>query len=508
MTQVLPVILCGGSGTRLWPLSRSGFPKQFLVLSGDDSKKSLFQQAIERIYTIDDVQLKVGNALIVTNEEHRFLALDQLRELKNHSKGESKSIEATLLLEPIGRNTAPALTLAALYAQDYAVGTKSDPILVVTPADQTIQNGNAFTKALHQAVNIASEGAIAILGITPNTPETGYGYIKATRTQSGEGEKGKREFTVERFIEKPDVQTAKQYLEEGGYFWNGGMFVLKASVWLAALKEFRPDILMATEKAWQSKLQDNSGDALFVRPNKELFSAIPSESIDYAVIERCPTSTESIQFPIKMVELDAGWNDLGSWDAVWHVGKQDHEGNVTSGDVLLTNSKNTLVHAGSRLVSAAGVENLIIVETADAVLVADRSHSQDVKHIVGQLEAQKREEKNLHRKVARPWGWYDSVDEGERFKVKRIQVKPGASLSLQMHHHRAEHWIVVKGTAEITNGDKVLVLTENQSTYIPQGQTHRLANPGDTPLEIIEVQSGSYLGEDDIVRFEDTYGRS
>jgi mannose-1-phosphate guanylyltransferase/mannose-6-phosphate isomerase len=492
-SQVFPVILCGGSGTRLWPLSRSCFPKQFLVLSGDDSQKSLFQQAIERIHAIANADIKLGSTLIVTNEEHRFLALDQLRELNN--------ISATLLLESTGRNTAPALTLAALYAQEQAIGTNGDPILVVTPADQTIENGTAFTEALQQAVHIANEGSIAILGITPTAPETGYGYIKTIRNEAG---KNAGEFTVERFVEKPDAAAAKKYLEEGGYFWNGGMFVLKASVWLAALKEFRPDILLATEKAWQAKVQDTSGDAVFVRPGKELFNTIPSESIDYAVIEKCPGS----KLPMKMVELDAGWNDLGAWDAVWQVGKQDQDGNVKSGDTLLTNSKNSLVHASSRLVSVVGVENLIIVETADAVLVADRANSQDVKSIVQALEAQKREEKNLHRKVARPWGWYDSVDEGERFKVKRIQVKPGASLSLQMHHHRAEHWIVVKGTAEITNGDKVLLLTENQSTYIPQGQTHRLANPGKTPLEIIEVQSGSYLGEDDIVRFEDTYGRS
>jgi len=496
MTQLLPVILCGGSGTRLWPLSRSGFPKQYLVLSGDGSQQTLFQQAIERIHSVASAQVKIGSTLIVTNEEHRFLALDQLRELKN----ELKNFEATLLLEPSGRNTAPALTLAALYAQEHAVGTNGDPILVVTPADQTIKNGPAFTKALQQAVGIANDGAIAILGITPSAPETGYGYIKVQDAQAGSN----GEFIVERFVEKPDAATAKKYLEEGSYFWNGGMFVLKASVWLAALKEFRPDILTATQKAWQVKQKDGSGDAVFLRPGKELFNTIPSESIDYAVIEKCPGS----HYPIKMVELDAGWNDLGAWDAVWQVGKQDEEGNVTSGDILLTNSKNSLVHASSRLVSVVGVENLVIVETADAVLVADRKNSQDVKHIVNQLEEQNREEKNLHRKVARPWGWYDSVDEGERFKVKRIQVKPGASLSLQMHHHRAEHWIVVKGTAEITNGDKVLLLNENQSTYIPQGQTHRLANPGKTPLEIIEVQSGSYLGEDDIVRFEDTYGRS
>ena len=480
MTTVLPVILCGGSGTRLWPLSRSGFPKQFLVLSGDGSQKSLFQQAIERIQTIATPQIELGKTVIVTNEEHRFLALDQLRELKN--------VQASLLLEPSGRNTAPALTLAALYAQEFG-----DPILVVTPADQTVKEGAVFTKALQEAVEIAKEGAIAILGITPSAPETGYGYIK----RGGQ-------LTVERFVEKPDVQTAKQYLEEGGYFWNGGMFVLKASVWLAALKEFRPDILAATEKSYQAKTQDDAGDALFLRPDKESFNAIPSESIDYAVIEKCPGS----RYGIKMVELDAGWSDLGAWDAVWQVGKQDLAGNVTSGDTLISNSKNSLVHASSRLVSAVGVENLIIVETADAVLVADRANSQDVKHIVNQLESQKREEKSLHRKVVRPWGWYDSVDEGERFKVKRIQVKPGASLSLQMHHHRAEHWIVVKGVAEITNGDQVIILSENQSTYIPQGQVHRLSNPGVAPLEIIEVQSGSYLGEDDIVRFEDTYGRS
>lgn len=493
-SEIIPVILCGGSGTRLWPLSRSGFPKQFLVLSDDGSNQSLFQQAINRIHSVGNQQISLGQALIVTNEEHRFLALDQLREIKSHGN----AIPATLLLEPSGRNTAPALTLAALYAQDLGGGA-GDPILVVTPADQTVTNPVAFTSVLAEAIEIAQAGAIAILGIAPTAPETGYGYIKVQDAASKQGH------AVERFVEKPNEAIAKQYLAEGGYFWNGGMFVLKASVWLAALKEFRPDIFGATQTAWLAKTEDHSGDATFIRPDKTMFNAIPSESIDYAVIEKCPGNPK---FPIKMVELDAGWNDLGAWDAVWQVGKQDQAGNVTSGDTLLTNSKNSLIHASSRLVSAVGVENLIIVETADAVLVADRKNSQDVKNIVTQLEVQQREEKNLHRKVSRPWGWYDSVDEGERFKVKRIQVKPGASLSLQMHHHRAEHWIVVKGTAEITNGDKVLILTENQSTYIPQGQTHRLANPGKTPLEIIEVQSGGYLGEDDIVRFEDTYGRN
>jgi mannose-1-phosphate guanylyltransferase/mannose-6-phosphate isomerase len=485
MAQVLPVILCGGSGTRLWPLSRSGFPKQFLVLSGDGSNQSLFQQAVNRIHAIATQEILLGKTLIVTNEEHRFLALDQLRELKG--------VDATLLLEPVGRNTGAALTLAALYAQDQG----DDPILVVAPADQTVTDLGAFTSALSQAVAIAQENAIAILGITPSAPETGYGYIKAKEIHDDQ-------FVVDRFVEKPDAQTAKKYLEEGGYFWNGGMFVLKASVWLSSLKTFRPDILEATQKSWAHKEVDTSAAAPFIRPNKVFFEKIPSESIDYAVIEKCPSS----KFPIKMVELNAGWNDLGAWDAVWQVGKPDSHGNVISGDALLANTRNSLVHANDRLVSVVGVENLIVIETADAVLVADRKSSQEVKQIVSQLESQKRAEKNLHRKVLRPWGWYDSVDEGDRFKVKRIQVKPGASLSLQMHHHRAEHWIVVKGIAQITNGDQVITLVENQSAYIPQGQKHRLANPGQDPLEIIEVQSGSYLGEDDIVRFEDTYGRN
>jgi mannose-1-phosphate guanylyltransferase/mannose-6-phosphate isomerase len=494
MALVVPVILCGGSGTRLWPLSRSSFPKQFLVLSEGDANQSLFQMAVERANSIADSDTQLGKTIVVTNEEHRFLALDQLRELK--------TISADLLLEPSGRNTAPALTLAALYAQEQGMKQGTDPILVVTPADQTIQDSAAFTKALKQSVQIAQFGEIAILGITASAPETGYGYIK-TEINDVHSDSSSGEYVVERFVEKPSASIAQAYLEAGGYFWNGGMFVLKASVWLAAIREYRPDILEATQIAWKTKSIDHSTGANFIRPEKEAFNSIPSESVDYAVIEKCPGS----HYPIKMVELNAGWNDLGAWDAVWQVGKQDQDGNVTKGDILMSNSKNSLVHASSRLVSAVGVEDLVIVETADAVLVTTRSKSQDVKHLVGQLEQRQREEKHLHRKVARPWGWYDSVDEGERFKVKRIQVKPGASLSLQMHHHRAEHWIVVKGTAEITNGDQILTLTENQSTYIPQGQTHRLANPGTEPLEIIEVQSGSYLGEDDIVRFEDVYGR-
>lgn len=340
---------------------------------------------------------------------------------------------------------------------------------------------------------------IAILGITPTAPETGYGYIKRNENRGSHGE-----FSVEKFVEKPDSKTALAYLADGSYLWNSGMFVMRASTWLAALKEFRPDILSTTQTAWKAKSTDQSGGCTFIRPDKEIFKSIPSESIDYAVIEKCPDS----QFAVKMVELDAGWNDLGAWDAVWQIGKKDELGNVVYGDTILTNTRNSFIHSSGRLVSAVGVNDLIVVETADAILVADRKNSQDVKHIVAELDAQQREEKNLHRKVIRPWGWYDSVDEGDHFKVKRIQVKPGASLSLQMHHHRAEHWIVVKGIAEITNGDQVITLTENQSTYIPQGQTHRLANLGKDSLEIIEVQSGAYLGEDDIVRFEDKYGRN
>ena len=479
MINVTPVILCGGSGTRLWPLSRTGFPKQFLCLTG---KESLFQQAALRLANLGSADIKVASPIIVTGEDHRFLASEQLREI---------GVElGCALLEPVGRNTAPALTLAALAAMEGG----SDPVLVVTPADQTVVKADAFTSAMQQAVTEAANGTIVILGVAPDKPETGYGYIQINQAEANTSAK-----TVRRFVEKPDANTAQAYLAEGGYYWNAGMFVLKASVWLKALEEFRPDILQATQAAWDKRSADNK----FVRPGKAEFGVIPSESVDYAAMEHCPGSN----FPIKMVPLDAGWNDLGAWDAVWNVLPKDDNGNAHLGDVLTTDSKNTLVHATSRLVSLVSVENLIVVETPDAVLVADKSRSQDVKHIVTQLQNTKREEHTLHRKVHRPWGWYDSIDEGGRFKVKRIQVKPGASLSLQKHHHRAEHWIVVTGTAEITNGDKVLALTENQSTYIPLGEVHRLANPGTIPLEIIEVQSGSYLGEDDIVRFEDRYGR-
>jgi mannose-1-phosphate guanylyltransferase / mannose-6-phosphate isomerase len=338
------------------------------------------------------------------------------------------------------------------------------------------------------------------LGVTPNKPETGYGYIRVAHHCEERGDTKIQPLTVQAFIEKPDLQTAQQYLSEGNYYWNAGIFVLKASVWLAAIEQFAPDILQATRNAWNARKTDD----LFVRPDKALFEVVPSESVDCAVMEQCPGS----EFSVQMVPLNAGWSDLGAWDAVWQVQSKDAQGNAHVGDVLQVDSHNTLVHATSRLVALVGVNELMVVETADAVLVVSKASSQDVKHIVSQLILQNREEQTLHRKVHRPWGWYDSIDEGDRFKVKRIQVKPKASLSLQKHHHRAEHWIVVTGTAEITNGDKVITLTENQSTYIPLGEVHRLANPGNIPLEIIEVQSGSYLGEDDIVRFEDSYGRA
>lgn len=455
---------------RLWPLSRSGYPKQFLAL---DDAETLFQKACLRCKAIASEEKP---PLVVTNEEHRFLAQEQLRELG--------LTDATLLLEPVGRNTAPAMTLAALQAMEEG----DDPVLFITPADQIIQASEAFEKAARSAVQFAMDNAIVVLGVAPASAQTGYGYIKV------DGD------TVVKFVEKPDLTTAEHYLEEGNYYWNAGIFVTKASVWLKALKKFHPDIASATKDAWDNKTIDNN----FVRPDKEAFKAIPPDSVDCAVIEHLPKS----DITINMVPLDAGWNDLGSWDAVWETTPTDNDGNAMLGDVLSVDSSNNYVYASSRVVGLVSVKDIIVVETSDAVLVTNKKHSQDVKKLVDQLTNDGREESDVHRKVSRPWGWYDKIDEGDRFKVKRIQVAPGASLSLQKHYQRAEHWIVVKGTAEVTCGDNVLTLTENQSTYIPLGEVHRLSNPGKTPLEIIEVQSGAYLGEDDIVRFSDLYGRT
>jgi mannose-1-phosphate guanylyltransferase/mannose-6-phosphate isomerase len=477
---VTPVVLCGGSGTRLWPLSRTGFPKQFLVLSGTTS---LFQQAISRVNAIGAPDIKINSSLIVTNEEHRFLVLDQLREIPE--------VSSSILLEPVGRNTAPALTLAALQA----TLNSEDPVLVVTPADQTVKDLGVFNLALQNSIRVAASGSIVILGIAPDKPETGFGYIKRQGNQGANSE-----YDVAQFSEKPDLKTAEAYLASGDYSWNGGMFVVRASVWLSALKKFREDILDATLSAFEKR----SLDQQFIRPNQALFELGPSDSIDYAVMEKCPGSN----YPIKMIQLDAGWNDLGAWDAVWQVGTRDSSNNVIYGDTMLEDTTNTLVHSSHRLVSAVGVSNLVIIETADAVLVANRDVSQDVKKVVSKLGEMDRDERILHRKVSRPWGWYDTIDVGDRFKVKRIQVNPGASLSLQKHTKRAEHWVVVKGVAEVTCGFKTITLQENESTYIPLGEIHRLLNPGKLPLEIIEVQSGAYLGEDDIERLEDSYGRN
>ena len=480
LINITPVILCGGSGTRLWPLSRSAFPKQFLVLSGTTT---LFQQAVNRLQHLQSTDIKLNETLVVTNEEHRFIVLDQLREMKD--------IKAQLLLEPLSRNTAPALTLAALQANDKG----DDPILVVTPADQTVKDQAAFTRSLHRAIEVAEMGSIVVLGIKPTKADTGFGYIKKDTLEDEQ-----HAFTVLNFTEKPDLAAAEAYLKSGDYFWNGGIFFLKASVWLKAIQYFSSEIYETTLKAFKQKTQD----AAFIRPDENLFKAIPSDSIDYAVIEKCPQS----DFKIKMVELDAGWNDLGSWDAVWQVGDKDKNQNVTYGDTLLENTKNSLVYADHKLVSVVGLDNIVVIETSDAILVIDRNQSQEVKIVVSKLGFEKREEKNLHRKVARPWGWYDGLDEGSNFKVKRIKVNPGASLSLQKHTKRAEHWVVVKGVAEVICNDKKITLKENESTYIPLGYTHRLSNPGQDILEIIEVQSGSYLGEDDIERFDDIYRRS
>lgn len=479
---IQPVILCGGSGTRLWPLSREQYPKQLLCLNGDHT---MLQATALRLGGMELAsEDKLAAPLLVGNEEYRFLIAEQLRQV---------GVEhPTLILEPCGRNTAPALTLAALAAQ----AVEGDPVMIIMPADHVIQDEAAFRSAVIQGAKLAERGKLVTFGIKPTAPETGYGYIKQGEALVDGA------CLVEQFVEKPDAVTAESYLASGGFLWNGGIFAIKASVWLAKMEQCRPDIAAACLKAFEGRQQDLD----FLRPEKDAFTDCPSDSIDYAVLERLARLGENTG-EVAVVPLDARWSDVGAWSALWEIGDKDEAGNVLIGDVLAVDTHNTLVVAEGRLVACVGLQNVVVVETADAILVADRSEIQKVKEVVGQLRAQKRAESLSHRKVFRPWGWYDSIDFGERFQVKRIVVNPGGCLSLQMHHHRAEHWIVVSGTASVTRGDETFLVSENQSTYISLGTVHRLENPGKLPLEMIEVQSGSYLGEDDIVRFEDRYGR-
>ena len=469
--MLFPIIMAGGSGSRLWPLSRQLNPKQFLPLA--DADFSMLQATIQRL-----AGLGAELPRLICNEQHRFLAAEQLRLLGLEKAG--------ILLEPVGRNTAPAIALAALQACSEA----QDPILLVLAADHLIKDVEAFQTCIQTALPLAQDGKLVTFGIVPTHAETGYGYIEQGIDVGVGG------FKVSRFVEKPDLVTAQEYLANGSYFWNSGMFMFRASRYLEELETYRPDILAACRAA----LAGGSQDMHFTRVDEAAFAACPDDSVDYAVMEKTSDAV--------MVPLDAGWSDIGSWAALWDVSDKDEQGNVFKGDVLNQRSNNTYVHADSRLVATVGLDDLVIVETKDAVLVAHKDHVQDVKKIVEQLKNGSRTEHINHREVYRPWGVYDSVDNGHRYQVKRITVKPGAKLSVQMHHHRAEHWIVVSGTARVTNGEKTYLVCENESTYIPIGQIHALENPGVIPLELIEVQSGSYLGEDDIVRFEDKYGRT
>lgn len=479
MQSLIPVVLSGGSGTRLWPLSREKYPKQLLSFIGEDS---LLQATVRRMEGLTDVQL--GAPLVVCNEEYRFVIAEQLRLM---------GTKGTILLEPIGRNTAPALTLAALAA----LREGGDPILLVMPADHVIVDTKRFQAAVRKGMTLAAEGELVTFGIKPDSPETGYGYI-----QSGEPLDEEGACRIARFVEKPDAVTAQAYLDAGFYFWNSGLFMLRASVWLSAIGFCRADILAACRAAWDQ----GSVDGDFLRVSKDAFMRCPTDSIDYAVMERIAAADGSLPAGA-VIPLSAGWSDVGAWDSLWEVLPKDRDGNVSQGDVMLHDCHNMLVMSEDRLVACVGVEDMVVVETPDAILVAHMSRTQDVKKIVDGLKHAGRPEGQLHRKIFRPWGWYNGVDAGERFQVKRIVVKPGAALSLQMHHHRAEHWIVVRGTAQVTRGDATYLVSENESTFIPLGTRHRLENPGCVPLEMIEVQSGSYLGEDDIVRFEDAYGR-
>ena len=468
--MIIPVILSGGSGTRLWPLSRKLHPKQFIELMG---KTTLFQEAILRLPE------SIENPLIICNEEHRFLAAEQLRKINKEPKN--------IILEPVGRNTAPAIALAALKS----IKESEDAILLVLSADHLIQDMDKFHQAIALATKQAEQNKLVTFGIAPNKIETGYGYIKANIS------KNKNYYDIDEFVEKPDYKTAKKYVDSGGYFWNSGMFMFKASVYLSELEKYEPEILSACQKSCQTEFYDLD----FIRLNEQEFLKCPSQSIDYAVMEKTKNAS--------MVILDANWSDVGSWTALWDSQVKDNDDNLVVGDVILDKVSDTYVHSTSnRLVSVIGLSDLIVVDTQDAVLVTNKEHAQDVKNIVEKIKKSGRLESDQHRKIFRPWGYYDSIDRGEGFQVKRILVNPGQKLSLQKHNHRSEHWVVVKGKAQVTCGEKTFQLIENQSTYVSLGKVHRLENIEDTPLEIIEIQTGSYLGEDDIIRIDDDYERA
>jgi mannose-1-phosphate guanylyltransferase / mannose-6-phosphate isomerase len=477
---IAPVVLAGGAGSRLWPMSREQFPKQLIGLLGSDS---LLQSTVQRMKDFPAEASMVGKPLVVCGEEHRFVTAEQLR---------ASGIAAEIVVEPERRDTAPALTLAALAV----LAEGEDAIIVAMPADHAIADIAAFQQAVAIAAQHAQCGAIATLGVPPDRADTGFGYIRLGEALESGGHR------IDRFVEKPAAELAAQYLASGQYWWNSGIFIVRASVWLETLKALQPAMYDACTSAYAK----GSADGLFYRPEYTAFRQSPSDSIDYAVMERL--GSDAVQAHGVVVPLDAGWSDLGSWDAVWEALDKDADGNVARGRVVFEGATSSFAHSDGRLVACVGVTNVVVVETADAVLVADRSRVQDVKGLVSRIRAQQAPEADAHRKVRRPWGYYDSIDNGDRFQVKRIVVQPGGRLSLQLHHHRAEHWIVVSGTALVTRGDDQFLLSENQSTFIPLGVTHRLENPGKVPLEMIEVQSGSYLGEDDIVRFDDTYGRT
>jgi mannose-1-phosphate guanylyltransferase len=464
-----PIILAGGTGSRLWPKSRAALPKQFLNLV---SEQSMLQETVTRLDGAEH-----SPAIFICNEAHRFLVAEQVRQQRLEHAG--------ILLEPVGRNTAPAIALAALHA----TANGEDPILLVLAADHVIRDKHVFHQSIKAASELAEQGRLVTFGIVPDAPNTGYGYIKRGADSLGQG------FNVSEFVEKPDLGTAKAYVDSGLYYWNSGMFMFKASRYIEELEKFAPDMLAIC----QQSIATETTDMDFVRVDKAIFETCPNDSIDYVVMEETSDAV--------VVPMDAGWSDVGSWSTLWEVSDRDEQGNVVRGDAILHNVKNSYVHGEERLISVIGLDDVVVVETKDAVLVAAKDQVQDIKRVVNQLKTEHRPEFEFHREVFRPWGSYDSINNGDRYQVKRITVKPGEKLSVQMHHHRAEHWIVVAGTAQVTNGEKTFLLTENESTYIPIGIVHALENPGKVPLELIEVQSGSYLGEDDIVRFSDRYGR-